>query len=92
MKIQLHPDADADLDRVFAWIAKDNPITAYKMIERIENRIAPLATSGLEHMGRVGLVKGTRELIEHPYIIVYEIHPERDEVVVLAIFHGVQGR
>jgi toxin ParE1/3/4 len=41
-------------------------------------------------MDRPGLVEGTRELIEYPYIIVYTVIEERDEVVVLSIVHGAQ--
>lgn len=43
-------------------------------------------------MGRLGLNPGTRELIENPYIIVYEVHEDRGEIVVLAIVHGAQKR
>ena len=34
----------------------------------------------------------TRELVESPYIVVYQIREERDELVILAIFHGAQNR
>jgi plasmid stabilization system protein ParE len=43
-------------------------------------------------MGRPGLDRGTRELIEYPYIIVYEVHEERGDIAVLAIVHGAQDR
>jgi plasmid stabilization system protein ParE len=72
MKIIVREKADADLDAIFAWIAKDNPAAAVAMIRRIRQRIGRLATPGLENMGRPGLDVGTRELIEPPYIIVYE--------------------
>jgi plasmid stabilization system protein ParE len=39
-----------------------------------------------------GRDEGTHELVEAPYIIVYEVHEERDEIVVLSIFHGAQDR
>ena len=42
--------------------------------------------------GRPGLIEGTRELVEAPYIIVYRVDNEREEIVVLAIFHGAQNR
>jgi plasmid stabilization system protein ParE len=38
------------------------------------------------------LVEGTRELIEHPYIIVYKVDEERREVTVLSIVHGARDR
>ena len=62
------------------------------MVARISARITLLAMSGLAYMGRSGLVPGTRELIESPYVIVYEVHEDRDEIAVLAIVHGAQDR
>ena len=38
------------------------------------------------------LISGTRELIEYPYIIVYEVHHGRGEVEVLAVVHGARDR
>jgi toxin ParE1/3/4 len=92
MKIIVREKADADLDAIFAWIAKDNPAAAVAMIRRIRQRIGRLATPGLENMGRPGLDVGTRELIEPPYIIVYEVHEAREEIEVLYVAHGAQDR
>ena len=77
MKIILRENADEDLEAIFAWIANDNPRAAADIIRRIRDRIGRLATPGLEHMGRLGLDPGTRELIEPPYIIVYEVNEAR---------------
>jgi addiction module RelE/StbE family toxin len=92
MRITFDPRANEDLDRIFSWIAKDNRRAAYEMIARIEERIGLLAIPGLAHMGRPGLVARTRELVETPYIVVYTVEEERDEVIVLAIVHGAQDR
>jgi plasmid stabilization system protein ParE len=43
-------------------------------------------------MGRPGLVAGTRELLEDPYIIVYKVDDERGEIVVVSVVHGAQKR
>ena len=43
-------------------------------------------------MGRPGLDEGTRELIEYPYIIVYEVIETRAEIVVWAVMHGGRDR
>jgi plasmid stabilization system protein ParE len=72
MNITFDSAASDDLDHIFIWIAKDSPDAAHEMIVRIKARIAALATEGFAHMGRVGLVEGARELIEHPFIIVYQ--------------------
>ena len=40
----------------------------------------------------LGRDPGTYELIERPYIIVYEVREQRSEIAVLAIFHGARDR
>lgn len=92
MKVTFEPAARDELDRIFDWIAKDNPHAAQKMIARIEEKVMRLQTPELTHMGRPGLVEGTRELIEWPYIIVYKVYEAREEIVVLAVVHGAQNR
>ena len=92
MKVTVRLEAERDLDRIFDWIAKDNPRAAADLIARISDRINQLELDAVAHMGRKGLVAGTRELIEYPYIVVYQVIDERGEVVVLSIIHGAQGR
>ena len=92
MKVALHRDAENDLERIFTWIAEDNPSAASRMVARIRDRISLLELDSLAHMGRPGTVPGTRELIEYPYIIVYRVGDERREITVIAIFHGAQNR
>ena len=92
MNVILRRSALDDLDRIYAWISKDNPRAAADMVVRIRDRISFLEIDALAHMGRPGLVVDTRELIEKPYIIVYRVDNQRREVVVLAILHAAQGR
>jgi toxin ParE1/3/4 len=92
MRITFDPAAVDDLDHIYLWIARDDRQAAHEMIMRIKARIAALATEGFAHMGRVGLVEGTRELIESPFIIVYQVDETRDEIVVVAVAHGAQDR
>ena len=92
MRVVLRETAEDDLDRIFAWIARDNPSAASRMVVRIRDRISLLELDSLAQMGRPGLVEGTRELIEEPYIIVYQVDDERREITVVAIFHGAQHR
>ena len=91
MRIIFDPRARGDLERLFAWIAKDNPKAADDMVARIEARVRLLATPGFSQMGRPGLVKGTRELVVAPYIVVYKVGEAR-EIVVLSVVHGAQDR
>lgn len=92
MRVTFDPAARTELDRIFAWIAKDNPRAAFEMIARIEAKVMRLETPELANMGRPGLVEGTRELLEYPYIIVYKVYEERDEIVMVSVVHGAQDR
>jgi toxin ParE1/3/4 len=92
MRVFVREAAEGDLDRIYAWIAQDNPIAAARKVMEIRDRISFLEIDSLAKMGRPGRDSGTRELIEYPYIIVYEVHEERNEVEVLSIVHGAQDR
>ena len=92
MRVIVRAKADDDIDRVFAWIAKDNPVAATDMVARIRERINRLATEGLAYIGHTGFVAGTLEVIVRPYIIVYKVFEKRDEIVILSIVHGAQNR
>jgi toxin ParE1/3/4 len=92
MKVVIHETAAADLDGIFDWISKDSPRAAAEVIRRIRARINRLAIAGLSHIGRPGLIEGTRELVEPPYIIVYSTDEAADQIVVLAIVHGARNR
>ena|ERR1700674_4331849 len=92
MKVVFDEEAPDDLQRIFTWIAKNNRRAAEDLIARIFDKAERLATPGLTEMGRPGLDSGTRELIEYPYVIVYEVHEDRGEIVVLSVVHGAQDR
>ena len=92
MKINFSEGADADLDDIFAWIAKDSIDAAHRLVARIESRVRHLATPGLSYMGRLGQVHGTYELVERPYIIVYEVLENSDEIFIIAVFHVRRDR
>ena len=92
MKVTFEPAASDELNRIFEWIAKDNPRAAAEMITRIEAKVMRLALPELTHMGRPGLVPGTRELLEWPYIIVYRVDERQEKVVVVSVVHGAQDR
>jgi toxin ParE1/3/4 len=70
------------------YIAQDNPFAAITQDEEIEQQISLLVLQ--PEMGRVGRVKGTRELVitHTPFIVVYRIKGERIEI--LRFLHGAQ--
>lgn len=92
MKVVIHESAARDLDDIIDWISQDNPHAAARVADRIRAKIERLAVSGLSHIGRPGLLEGTRELVEAPYIIVYSVDQPNELIDVLAIFHGARNR
>ena len=92
MKVFIREAAVRDLDHIFDWIFQDSLNAAAEIVRRIRGRIERLAIPGLSHIGRPGLVAGTRELIEGPYIVVYEVDELVEEITVLAIVHGARDR
>jgi toxin ParE1/3/4 len=61
-------------------------------MNRIEALIARLQMVGIAEMGRPGLIEGTRELIDAPYIIVYKVIETRDEIIIVSVIHSAQNR
>jgi len=67
-------------------IQQDNPIAGRNVAQSVIDRIEQLAT--LPGLGRPGEVKGTRELVIPPYVVVYR---STEEIVeILHIWHGAQ--
>jgi plasmid stabilization system protein ParE len=90
MKVIVRRRAADDLDQLFRWIAKDNPRAAADMVAQIRDRINTLELTSLAHMGRLGFVEGTLELVEYPYIIIYRVDDSRREVNIISIVHGAR--
>ena len=91
MKVVFDEDALEDLRRIFEWIANDNPRAADALVTRIFDKAERLSAPELSHMGRPGLVDGTRELVEGPYLIVYKVFDD-GKIVILAVAHGARDR
>jgi toxin ParE1/3/4 len=79
-------EASDQLEAAVSYIRQDNPDAARKTAQTTIDSIEQLAT--FPGMGRPGEVKGTRELVVSPYVIVYRY---TDEIVeILYIWHGAQ--
>lgn len=84
MRICWAAAAEQDRAEILEFIARDNPQAAIDMDERFADAVAHLAHH--PHLGRTGLVPGTRELIPHEsYRLVYEV--QGDTVWILALVH-----
>lgn len=80
--------AQKDKNGYVEYIAQDNVLAAIRVGDEIERQVEML----VQHpkLGRVGRVKGTRELViaGTPYIAAYRING--DNIDVLRVLHGAQ--
>ena len=92
MRVIIREAAYDDLDRIYAWIAKDRPRSADSVIDRILESVGQLGH--FPYMGHVGKVPGTYEWVVTglPYIVVYEVDSDNFELKITAVFHGAQHR
>ena len=92
MKLVFDERALVDLEGIYNWIAKDNPIAAKSVVERLFESVEHLAR--FPHMGHIGRDEGTFEWVvpKLPYIVVYEVHADRNEIIVAGVVHGAQDR
>ena len=76
------------LDQVGSYIEKGNPQAAARVIARLVSSVDLLTEQPA--MGRVGRIKGTRELVfaDIPYIIPYRVQPTTIEI--LTVMHSAQ--
>ena len=89
MNVLWSAEALNDLDAIYAYIAKDSPIYARRIIERLISRGDQIATypkSGRKvlEMNRADI----REITEGSYRIIYHLTPET--IDILTILHGAK--
>lgn len=88
MRVEWTLRAGHDRRNLIDYIAQDSPTAALDQLDEIERQTDRLA----EHpkLGRLGRVKGTRELVVNrtPFIAVYRIKGEA--VQILRLLHGAQ--
>jgi toxin ParE1/3/4 len=89
MQVSWSVRAAEDLERICAWIERDNPEAACRVASTIYNGCQELET--FPYKGRVSRrMSGRRELVfpSLPYIVVYQV--KEDAVEISRIFHGAQ--
>ena len=89
MKVHWTETAEDHLDAIYAYIARDSPEYALRMVDRLTRRSQQIA--GFPLAGRKVPeyeMEQIREVIEGPYRIIYHIKP--DQIDVLAVIHASQ--
>lgn len=89
MRITWSDEALDDLRSLHAYISKDNPAAAQKMVMAILEIIETQLPEH-PHSGRPGRVNGTRELViaGTPYIVPYRV--KAGVIQVLRVYHGAR--
>lgn len=88
MRLSWSRRAHHDVDAIEDYIAQDNPVAALEVRDKIEAQVKLLRQH--PRLGRVGRVKGTRELVISglPYIVIYVI--QRSGIQIARLLHGAQ--
>lgn len=74
------PAAIGDRRKIIAYIAKDNARAAIELGDLLIKMATQLDQYPMQ--GRIGRVKGTRELVVHPnYILIYRIVKQTAEIL-----------
>jgi toxin ParE1/3/4 len=73
------PQAREDLIEIYTYIGLDNPSAAERVFDAIEAKTESLVEYPRMGVKRAEIRPSTRILIEGPYLILYETHPDSDK-------------
>jgi len=84
MKVSLTSAAEDDLVAIYEYIARDSPVRAMNILDKITNRsqqieLFPMSGRNIPELSN----KDIREIFEGPYRIVYHIIGEQIEVLTV---------
>ena len=93
-RVDLSPAAEWDLEEIWLAIAADNPNAATRVVRAIGARIDQLIHHPRLGPRRPDLQLRARVLVEGPYLILFETHPDTDDgpVDCVEIVRVVDGR
>jgi toxin ParE1/3/4 len=89
-----HPQARQDLLEIYLIIALDNPSAAERIYDAVEAKAEILAKHPRLGPRRTYIQRAMRMLVEYPYLILYETHPNTDQGPIdeVEIVRVVDGR
>jgi toxin ParE1/3/4 len=87
------PESEIDINNIIEYIADDNPVAAFDLIEEIEHSIATLRDfpfKGVVPKDTQLRLKGIRLLIVKDYITFYIPVKESEQIIIIRILSGKQ--
>jgi toxin ParE1/3/4 len=87
------PQAREDLIEIYTYIGLDNPSAAERVFDAVRAKVESLAEYPRSGVRRPDIRESTRMLVEGPYLVLYETHPDTDdgeinEVEIVRILDG----
>jgi toxin ParE1/3/4 len=85
-KLRISPEAKADLDSIWDYIAEDSPVEATNFILKVLNKCELLTEQPYMGPARDFIRKGLRIHPVDDYVVLYRVHDKTVEIV--HVFHG----
>jgi toxin ParE1/3/4 len=83
------PEAIADLDEIWDYIARDNPMAADRLLDELNDRFVLLSKNPEIGERQPKLADGTyRRFTCRSYVIYYQ--PMEDGIILVRILHGAR--
>ena len=94
VKLVWTPQAREDLIEIYTYIGLDNPSAAERVYDAVQAKTESLVDYPRVGARRPDIRTSTRILIEGPYLVLYETHPDSDEggIDEVEIVRIVDGR
>ncbi len=85
-RLRFRPLAEADLDSIYDYIARDNPERAWSFVVELHDKCELLADNAAAGVRRYELAEGLRSFPVGRYVIFYR--RESGGIEVVRILHG----
>ncbi|MBP7339949.1 type II toxin-antitoxin system RelE/ParE family toxin [Niveispirillum sp.] len=94
VEVLWYPQARTDLADIYVVIGIENPMATERTYDALEMRAHQLGQHPRLGPRRPDIQTSTRVLVEGPYLILYETHPDTDEGTVdqVTIVRVIDGR
>jgi toxin ParE1/3/4 len=88
------PQAETDVLDIYGFIALDNLGAADRILDKLQSNVQMLVRNPRLCQRRPDIRPPMRIFVQHPYLILYETHPDTDEgpISAVEIVRIVDGR
>ncbi len=93
IKLVWTPQVEEDLISIYSYIALDSPAAADRVLAKLQKGVDTVARNPRLFQHRPDIRPSARIVIEGPYLVLYEIHPDSDngpirEVEIVRVVDG----